>query len=584
MPSTPPPFSDQRHYLLVALFVLLLAASPVAGLTASGTTDETTIHSDSITTHSGSFVDVTVSVPPGAEATLLLQRTTNAVTTRAVIRDGGDGEIVVRLNTYTGRWTAPAAQDVVVTHDTNPGRALRPASYRLSVETETGADRATLEVRPETLTGMTTWVATSGQHHFTNVSAIRSALTEDTLVPAERMSANDTVVVRLDAPGLPGMLAAMSGNNTSSRFRQLFRRNGTFGAEQSNPPPERAPVTIPLLKSPGVQVLPDSQNGTYYLTVDLSRVRVLRVDEPDPNFEFSDAEFAINAGLSANVTHDESPERVQAFIAPRSAHVIRDPNTRYPLFATREQRIEGWTRLGSGQAVTVVIRSDDDPETDRNESFVRTATVTVQDHGHDIRNTFSAVLNLSGVPRGTHATIDVISRNRSLLDQTIRAHVANATTAIQAESEKGIGGPEVTVTATLTRGGFIVLYAEGEDGRVVAKSQYLDPGRHAISFSVASADGDTLLVRLHADADEDRKFDGADVDEPYPVGSQEVTFADSTTTTPADTTTSTQTSMESTPSTTHRTNQAPVPSPGLLGGGLAVIVGIVLTTIRVHRN
>lgn len=593
MPSTPLPSTVESRRLLVALLVVL-AAAPVAGVTASATADETAIHRDTITAHSGSFVDVTVSVPPGAEATLLLQRTTNAVTTRAVVRDGGDGEVVVRLNTYTGRWTVRSAEDAVVSQDTNPGRALRPARYKLGIETETGADRATLEVRPETLTGMTTWVASPGQGSFTNASAVRSALTAGQLAPAEQVSENVTVVVRLDAPGLPGMLAATPGDNTSTRFRRLFRRNGTLGAEQSNPPPERAPATIPLLASSGVHVLPDKQNGTYFVTVDLSHVRVMRVDEPDPDFEFGDAEFAVTAGLSTNVTLDEAAERVQAFIAPRSAHVVRDPNTRYPLFAAREQRIEGWTRLGSGEQMMVVVRSGDDPGTDRNESFIRTATATVRDQGLDYRNTFTAVLNLSGVPRGTRATVDVTARNRSLLDQKIAAHVAETTAAIQAESGMGVGGPEVTVTATLARGGFIVLYENGDGERVVGKSRYLDPGQHYVTLAVdPSTDAETVVDRIHADTDDDREFDGGSVDRPYPVGSQAVDLPEPTTTstmspadtTPADTTATTGlTSTSASSSTERRTSQAPVPSPGLLGGGLAVIAGFVLTVVRVTRN
>lgn len=414
------------------LVVVALAATPAVAVTGTAGSvvdpddDGTRIEQEQFDVHHGAFLDVSVTVPAGVEATVFLQRTTNAVTTRATVRDGGDGRIVLRLNTYTGAWSVRNATDSLVSQDVNPDRALRPDTYELTVDTPNDAARTSVTVHPSALSRLTTWRSPHPPDTFENASVIEDAIESRALVRATSVTENDTLVIQLDAPGLAGMIAAMPGENTTARFRHLFAARGNAVLLQTYPPPQQQRARVELLNETSVRVL--AGNDTYYVLVDLDRVDVYRGDYRDDDFRFMDASFAVRLGLTANESVGETGERLVAFVDERRAMQAYGAAEPVELAPGADQRIQGRTTVGAGWPVTIVVRGTDDASTTQNESFVRRTTTIVHVANDDNQNAFNATLNLTGVPTGTDATVDVRFRNKSLLRDPIHARITDATT------------------------------------------------------------------------------------------------------------------------------------------------------------
>jgi len=87
------------------------------------------------------------------------------------------------------------------------------------------------------------------------------------------------------------------------------------------------------------------------------------------------------------------------------------------------------------------------------------------------------------------------------------------------------GAESVTVeSASLSEGGYVVLYLDDRDGPVVGQSAYLGPGTHRnveIQVDRELPDGHTLVAVAYQDSDGDRALTlGTDADQPYPAPGQ----------------------------------------------------------------
>ncbi|MFB6161989.1 MAG: type II secretion system F family protein [Halococcoides sp.] len=70
--------------------------------------------------------------------------------------------------------------------------------------------------------------------------------------------------------------------------------------------------------------------------------------------------------------------------------------------------------------------------------------------------------------------------------------------------------------AMLSNGGYLVVHADGPDGPVVGRTDYLAPGTHGDLTIAVDRPASDLTIVAHRDVDGDRQFSGAD--SPYPDG------------------------------------------------------------------
>ncbi|MFC7194402.1 BGTF surface domain-containing protein [Halosimplex aquaticum] len=180
------------------------------------------------------------------------------------------------------------------------------------------------------------------------------------------------------------------------------------------------------------------------------------------------------------------------------------------------------TNVRPGLNVTVRLRSDF-TASDSDEWVARRTTATVAEGG-----TFSAAFDLSDVSNGTVVDATVRLDDRNILDREGYDPPESATVVVTAPTgsielrgtERNASGSydAVTVDATLSRGGFVVLHRGSATGPIAGVSGNLSPGRHEevpVYVGYATESSDALVAVVHRDGNQNRWFDNATVDRPY---------------------------------------------------------------------
>jgi|GEM_PF-3295158 len=570
---------------------VLLVAATVVGITgavaqpAGASADPVTIQG-TFDVARGDVVQIPITVPAGANATIYVQRTTNAVTSRAVLADeDGNGRIVAVLNTYTGRLST-RGDDRVVSSRVPREPPLPADTYSVSVESADGAGRSTLRVRAGALDRLAVWRAPNGTPNVSSAAAVRSAIADGHLVRATALGPRDHLVIQVNAPGLTGAYDAASAANETERLHSVLSTHGRLSIVERYPTPEQRRAHLAVF-GPGTTVLPDPTNGTFYVGLNLSKVPVLRGDDPAEHFAFEEQYFRVTLGLDAASNLTAGNETLRAYVDDPVAQIDRAPDDRVHLFPTGNQTVTGTTTVGTGLNVTVVVHASDDPETDQNESFVRRTDATVRSTESERENTFRATLDLQDAPTATPVQVDIRFENQSLLEAHVQGRIAGTASSLAVRGVEHQTYTQVRVDVGLARGGFVVLHAGSPDGPVVGTSQYLPPGQtNARVYVGRPTDAETVVAVAHADTNHNEWFDGPGIDTPYQesaTATVDVARVTPSTTSPRTTTSSRSTTASSVTTTIHPDPGARVPVPSM-SAAVAFLVVVVASTLLAARR
>lgn len=363
------------------------------------------------------------------------------------------------------------------------------------------------------------WQTSADGTTFEDATDVRSAIEGGALSRATGINGSHLLVVEMELPGFEDAVAGVSGS-TTERFRTALAEHGDLEIRQTDMGPNQLPLYVDALNGTGVTVYPDYANGTYYASIDLDEALLVRSGSPADFQRGGTHEFDVQARLDGDSPLTAEKRVAITAVVPRDASVETAPDGRVQLRPLPDQTVTGTANVGVGSSVTVVVTGESNPGTDANESFRLARETTIRVTGDQFRyeGRFDATLDVTDVsPAATNVTVDVRIDGRSLLDTPVPARV-NSYRASVATTDvvRGGGSAGVTVTASLSAGGFLALHERSPDGRVLGHSQYLEPGDNRVSIYLDEpTETDGAVVVAHRDANHNEWFDGADTDTPY---------------------------------------------------------------------
>ena len=511
--------------LRVLPLIALLLAVPLAP--ATGATDDHVSFDQSVYTEQrGDVVSVAVQVSDGANATLNVSSSDTRYAADVVLRDDGDGTVVISWNTYDGTWSADGDDAATVTGATEINGTHETGRYTLTVREGEAYDVSTVVLRERSIRRVGTWVSNDSES-FDSAVDVRQATETDRLSLFRYPSANSTFVVEVRGTGLGGAVAAANGSNVTDRVRNAFWDGpASLTIEQHYERPERHPKVI---HPDGVTAAyADRANDTYFVVVDPRRATVTHGDDGDDvGFDEGDGPYGVDMEIASSspLARNGTGEALRLFLPTSDTGLETGSDGRIRFRPTANQTVTGTTEVGVGWNVTVRL-------TDGEGGVLRERSVAVRpDEGSGPRyrdGSFAATFDLRNVSSGTDVTVDVLFRGRSVLDDPVDGHVAAPTATVSVTSTNTSGDlATVRADASLSRGGFVTLHAGSADGPVVSSSDHLGSGNHSVALYVdKQTDEDTLFAVAHRDGNGNERFDGPATDGPYertdPTGGADV--------------------------------------------------------------
>lgn len=545
--------------------------------------------------HRGDVLEMAVRIPANDTGRLALQGPGGNAT--VTVHDDGDGRIEVQFNTFSSEWSVAGADEVSAVE----GATAHPpdGDYRLALRSNGSTDEATLALEPRSLERIGTWQAPRDETTIEEVTDLRAGIDDGTFGRATAVNESHLLVAGIEITGLEGALAKARGENVTTRFRNAVDRHGHLEVVQH---PDTVgtmvdPAVVHVLDGPGVRVLADARNDSYFVLVDPAEVRLTQGDrEVDPErvapYDADGMWLQVRAGIASESPLADEDERAAAVVAPRSASLSTAPDGAVHVASGTTRTISGATNVGTGWNVTVVVTGEDDPATDADESFrlTRKGAVEIPDEGsYRYAGGFDVSVGVPGVPPGTSATVDVRFENRSLLEEPVPLVVEQRRASVAAT---GVGRDgeftTVEVTASLSTGGFVVLHGESRDGPVVGHSDYLDAGDHTVEVYVGEpTDPEAVVAVTYRDDDHDEWFDGPGLEEPYSEGEPADVIVLETphpTASPTPATPVTPTPTPATPVTPTDTPQEPFGDATTPGFGVTVAVVALFVALAARRR
>lgn len=436
--------------------------------------------------------------------------------------------------------------------------------------------------------GLQTWTAPESAD-LSNLRDLRKAEASGNLTRSEVVARNDTLVLELRASGLESAIAAEEGPNATARFFSFLNRSGVSLTVYDLPGPQRERAYLDVTDHSAASVVPDAQNDSYYLAVETSEANVTDGDGGSPasdrrlwggqvaNFTVENSSALTASGRETVTTEFRISDAEASLDAP-------EDTDRLLLAPESNQTISGGTTLAPGHRVTVEVRGPD--------GEVRSETVPVR-NGTETAGRFAADFDLRGVSSGANVDIWLGHGGDSLLgyphEGTVTASVRDLDASVTL-TDRGLTEQGVLVeNATLSHGGYLVVYRGSADGDALTRSQYLAPGEEFgqfVDFGGALDANATLVAVAHRDGPGDA------LGEPYTengtviADSVEFTVESETTTAEgwAATTETTRTATDSTTATTE-TPRTPYPQEGVPGFGVgAALVGLLASLGLARRK
>lgn len=342
---------------------------------------------------SGDVAVVPVSVPAGTTATVAVTSGDDYAVRLRVREADGDGQVTLLVNTYLAgnESTVPAGtysargEDAVIAVHTNQSAAMNEGEYAVTVrQNESVTDTQQVAVTESSVSGMTARRAAPQVFHASNASEIRSANRSgliQSLRPGEynpEVVDGETLLFRIDAPSLLGVLAAKFGTTPTERFVRIHE-SWDYAA------PERFEIFGPCggimfidtAEEGGARVVTDYREGTVYVLLDTSNIEGTDAGKQT-------AYFGLSAESRINNLDSEREFKAKFGVGNREStvHPARTDGVR--LKPVENASISGETDLLPGSRITINVTLRDDP------TYVRRTTTVVDSDG-----TFDATVDLS---------------------------------------------------------------------------------------------------------------------------------------------------------------------------------------------
>lgn len=324
-----------------------------------------------------------------------------------------------------------------------------------------------------------------------------------------RVTTSDTLVLRIQTPGLEEALRAQPGGSTTERFVSLIEGPDAdllvsqFGARDG------LPRAMDTTNTSALGVVP-AGNNTYDVVVDLSTVRAT-LDENGNDRADDEETVGVTSGdtYRANFTFgDAQLQRAFGVFPVAVIFLPNQPGNNPILRPAPNQTIHAETTLAPGTqlGVEVTVNSED--------AFRRRQVVTVTNRS---QSQFEASFDLREAPDGVDISV-VVDNNDQLIASTAgRIPALRASISLPERADQRDRMPVSSVS--FSQGGFLIVRDGGPDGPIVA-NRYLTGGNYTdLGVLLArAAETDTLVVTAYADLDTDRVFDANGPDRPYRTG------------------------------------------------------------------
>lgn len=504
------------------VLAVTLSALPVAAATTPSATAPPEFISSLITDQRGDVVRIPVRLPNSNDARIRIVGQSTDYEAIVALSDGNhDERVFVEFNTYlAGTDEAFRAADtgdrVFVRSQTSVEGILPAGRYHLS--TADAEDTAELVIEPRSTRDVTTMVAPDGAfEHLRSPDAV-SGYRETgnlTLRPATERAAvarHDTLVLRVRASGLSGVLATQPGSNDTERFRSLVGSDVlSFTVAETNPPTSEERAHL-LLNRTGVRVVADPGADRYFVVIDTSTVRYRRGDDGTVHTGLPlGFVFEANVTVAADGPLGQDTPRAAATtfeVVERSASLRTHAEAgQLFLHPAKDQLIDGTTTVAPGTTVAVRVAA---PDAD----FDVTKSVTVGQSGGN--GTVETAVDLASLPEGTTLSATASDDHGSLTAAPVAVTVESPAATLDEPSLVVEGSRlNAAVTANLSRGGVIAVRARNESGRLLGATA-ADPGERTVRVPLSNLpERDTPLVVV---ALRDFDSDGAvspSVDAPY---------------------------------------------------------------------
>lgn len=284
---------------------------------------------------------------------------------------------------------------------------------------------------------VTIWRTTENATTFETVDEVESSVRAGTLSRAENLSGGGTMIIRFQIPGFNQLLAQTNGTNTTDRFQRAARQFGDLDFQQTNPYAQIRPVELFLLDDPGVRVLDDVADDTYYMIVDLQRVHAVYGSSDSTTIQ-PRARFTLNLTFEGSVTASGDEVVAEAFVPPNRVSINQTDG--FVVEPGENLTVTGTANFGPFEQVQVVLQGHDDPATAENES-VRRVKIAYLGQPIEVANgtwSYSVVFERTGSLRAAqNLTVQAVEGDGSATSEHVPVEVVTTT-------------PTATETATNT--------------------------------------------------------------------------------------------------------------------------------------
>ncbi|PSP66783.1 hypothetical protein BRC79_07190 [Halobacteriales archaeon QH_8_67_27] len=421
------------------------------------------------------------------------------------------------LNTYLAG-NESAAADLAYTagdddrvaveeRDAVSGSPMPVGAYDVSIETESGTETKRLTVDDPSVDDLTLLRAPGDR--FDRLDTDRSitdgresGVVSDPLLSADGPQAalGDTMVYRLNASGIYGLLAAQGGGSAETNFLEIADDGDVFNLSIRSTGECQASVDVSSsVDSGALDVVPDSTDETLYVTTDLRRV-ASDADSADSFLGRGRAAYQFEAG--SHVTDSDVTTDLEYVVLDREYEYDGDRGV-LTRSAASAQPVAGETNLAPGTNLTLNV-------TEISGDYGTRARATVADDG-----SFETEVDLSDAPDNERFTLSIaqISNSRTLLTTGDAAE-----TAVWFEEYESPSSDEVTVVddvrVALEDDGFVAAYAVPPDEQVthedlIGRSDSLESGVQDpdVALDETLTDSQVVVLAVHRNTDDDARFD-----------------------------------------------------------------------------
>ncbi|WP_459190653.1 DUF7282 domain-containing protein, partial [Halosimplex sp. J119] len=350
------------------------------------------------------------------------------------------------------------------------------------------------------------------------------------LTQSDTVVTDEMIVHQISASGLEGVFhnRTSTGANETSAFLSAVDTgilNASFSEENPGPNAQREEFD---LTTSNTVVIPDYDNDTYYVGVDLAGVDEDKLE----NEIVYNASFAFESYSSVGPQiGGEGSGTVGSIWSYEDADASLNTNADDEVVIRNQegQTLRGSTNVAPGTKLGLRVNSQSDTS-----PFLTTLNTHVSGD-----RTFAATGDFSERGAGVNFTVRV-RRGGDAISDSYDGRILAEPSGSLTFSDQSVAedNQEVVVeSATLSDGGFVAIHEGSASGDVIGTSRYLEAGTHSnvrVDLDTMVNETTTLVAMPHLDDNSNNLYDFPEADAPYSVNgttvtdSAEVTVGDAT--------------------------------------------------------